>query len=1514
MSERRGEHLSYRPVAGLAGLISALARSKQRVPLLLALLTYPLLLPLASRVIAPYAPPFPGLGSPVGLAWLVVAPLPFFAFLWGPLHFAWVILFGKIHCPRERSRHYASVPLELPSGATWPPVSVHLPIHTEPWATIRPTLVSALETVADYNHATQAGGRRLANLVVSDDGLQLLIARQLDDFAALVRRTMRQLPPAVGRGEQAETALLHALLTLPELQGCDDPDFVEGLRRLCFYSLHQLTVVARPQHGVEGYQRRGEFAKASNLNATLQLDEALERYRIYHADCDAAAAWQAIRACARWRGFFVLSPACLGSLLLLLDKDSKTPTEVLRLTVPEFVAERDLAFTVHPTLVANATENLTTRLLAPGATLYHNYWLPYRARFGIPLFSGHSAMLRKQALRAIGYWPEDRIAEDYVCSLRLRQQKDRSGRYYFGRYVAFPGVVFSEEVPTRFIAFVQMLKKYTAGSIQMFINPLPRWWRDGILTTDIRRLLYASHVKPEDKLSVFLVLLWYLAMVPVVLVAVTSLHFLQAQHIATMALISVGLLAATNAPFWAAYFSAWRDQLDPFALRRVSPWLPLRHALPATLFHVGLPFHLFAAAAYRLMGDRKCFGSTQVKRWRGETVGATLTYIFRESGPAQLLALCHLLLVAIYLGWPAGASNMLRFVLCVQWGVATILAPYLFDEHLHRAIRRHLRVGTWLIRARRLGQLALLSDVYRRSTNWIGQRSLPTLILVASALLLVSQLDYNAPSVDESFYQVAGRRALTGGPLHYPYVTGSVYMWPLISHAAETLAGPLASRAVAALLVLATTALVFRLGGCAWTLFFPQQAAAGGRLAGCLASALFVTSPSVLWIGRLATYDALALMLLALGIWLLLSAMRQPNKRRLFLAAFFFVSATAASFSVLLSLPFVSLLCYYGVERSQRKILVVHFLVPTLFMLAVFFSLNHPFALAAIRNAINAPRDIPHTRLGALATLGEISRQLAPLAIIVTLGCLAIARRGSALQVRCAAAFVGGALSILGFFLLQGHTFTLERRLAMVSLILAPPAAAGISAMLMSGVNSGVARRVAYAATLLSVAFLYGYAQPLLRANQRGHVNMSPVLDALMAELIAAGSEGRMVVGYASYENRWYLKQKLERAFPGRVTVDESGPPRAGDWRRRLRDGWRPDLLVGVLADRYGDRLSRQRESAQNVALAAKYGYVLNKRVPVSDDRFGPAMVDILVRRGPKQRRHQRLWQPLPPAWLNRGPIVAYSPSGIDPTIGRDPTVSDLRDDLRLLRSEGFSGLITYTAAGVMSGLPALARSLGFGGTVIMGLADPQAIDELRAAVEQQRYVDAYCVGNEGLGHRYSRAELLARMRLLRSLTAKPVTTSEPVARYFDPQVGPWLLRHSDFILPIVHPYWARITSPLQAVAWTVSSYRDLSQRTRKAVLVKEVGLPHRGDRCCSHVSQRRYFSLLARTEVRFAFFEAFDQPWKTGSPVEPYWGLHDRRRRPYFDIGALLRMQRRNRNMRPWSRRAAPARNDESS
>ncbi|HUI90343.1 MAG TPA: hypothetical protein VLX61_16615 [Anaerolineales bacterium] len=244
---------------------------------------------------------------------------------------------------------------------------------------------------------------------------------------------------------------------------------------------------------------------------------------------------------------------------------------------------------------------------------------------------------------------------------------------------------------------------------------------------------------------------------------------------------------------------------------------------------------------------------------------------------------------------------------------------------------------------------------------------------------------------------------------------------------------------------------------------------------------------------------------------------------------------------------------------------------------------------------------------------------------------------------------------------------------------------------------------------------------------------------------------------------------------------------------------------------------------------------------------------------------------------VNRIRWVAYSSPHLDSDQGfYQPTPETIYQDLTVLRKAQFTGLITYGSAGIMgTQFPGIAQSLGFRG-IIMGIWSPTSQDELNNAQNAASLpiVLGYSIGNEGLSgarDRYSISILCSAIADLRSRTGRPVATSEDVDTY---DSRPGLLSVGDWLFPIAHPYWHSTKYPQDAVQWEQAQYSALQDKTGLFVFFKEVGLPTSGAYGLSDFNQDLFYRGLAETDVRFAYFEAFDQPSKTHASVEPHWGI----------------------------------------
>lgn len=246
---------------------------------------------------------------------------------------------------------------------------------------------------------------------------------------------------------------------------------------------------------------------------------------------------------------------------------------------------------------------------------------------------------------------------------------------------------------------------------------------------------------------------------------------------------------------------------------------------------------------------------------------------------------------------------------------------------------------------------------------------------------------------------------------------------------------------------------------------------------------------------------------------------------------------------------------------------------------------------------------------------------------------------------------------------------------------------------------------------------------------------------------------------------------------------------------------------------------------------------------------------------------------------------ICYAPTGYDPRRSAFPTEASIASDLELLKASGFDGIITYESNQPFFRIAGIARQMGL--MVIQGVWAPADRKELARAVELQDQVVAYCVGNEGLGTRYSLRELDQGATFLANRVRVPVTISEQIHVYYQ---HPELTDLGDWLFPIVHPHFANARSPEAATGWINANTGRLLQTARdrkqtKPLFVKEIGMPSAGDPMYSENEQARFLeSLMLTTKLQFALFEAFDRKgWEYVSSVEPHWGLfrYDRSGKP---------------------------------
>ena len=186
-------------------------------------------------------------------------------------------------------------------------------------------------------------------------------------------------------------------------------------------------------------------------------------------------------------------------------------------------------------------------------------------------------------------------------------------------------------------------------------------------------------------------------------------------------------------------------------------------------------------------------------------------------------------------------------------------------------------------------------------------------ILFAQAVLSARLFWSNTAFQDESLYLWAGRLELahlahgSAVPPFQTYFSGSPIIYPPLAALAANVGGLIGARLLSLTFMLATTMLLYFT---AKRLFSRGPALA--------AAALFAVFGLTDQLGAFATYDAMALCLLALAAWLVVMAQRRWTEPLLIAAAFSLALADATKYATVLWTPVVIALAVLAMPTEPR--------------------------------------------------------------------------------------------------------------------------------------------------------------------------------------------------------------------------------------------------------------------------------------------------------------------------------------------------------------------------------------------------------------------------------------------------------------------------------------------------------------------------------------------------------------------------------------------------------------------
>ncbi|KAF2454580.1 glycosyl transferase family group 2-domain-containing protein [Lineolata rhizophorae] len=397
----------------------------------------------------------------IRLAFLALTPVQIFF----TLFFAQVIVgciaqcIGPVRQMTLNSKYYsAKLPRRL-TNRPLPHVTIQCPVYKEGLASvIAPTVRSIKQAMSIYE--LQGG---TANMFINDDGLQLI-------------------------------------------------DEEERQARVNFYADHGIGWTARPKHGANGFQRRGKFKKASNMNFGLMLSNNVEqklacirRTPGWIQDDESKAYDAALKEVIEEDGrAWADGNIRVGDYIVLIDSDTRVPSDCLM----DAVSEMEQSPEVGIMQFSSGVMQVVHTYFENGITFFTNLIytaIKYTVSNGdVAPFVGHNAILRWSAIQQVSYddddgyekfWSESHVSEDFDMSLRLQVNG------YTIRLAAWAGEGFKEGVSLTVYDELARWEKYAYGCNELLFHPIRFWPVRGPFTELFRRFLF-SNIRFTSKITI----------------------------------------------------------------------------------------------------------------------------------------------------------------------------------------------------------------------------------------------------------------------------------------------------------------------------------------------------------------------------------------------------------------------------------------------------------------------------------------------------------------------------------------------------------------------------------------------------------------------------------------------------------------------------------------------------------------------------------------------------------------------------------------------------------------------------------------------------------------------------------------------------------------------------------------------------------------------------------------------------------------------------------------------------
>lgn len=271
-----------------------------------------------------------------------------------------------------------------------------------------------------------------------------------------------------------------------------------------YYDDHDIGWVARPGHNSNGFQRRGKFKKASNMNFTLNIsmkvEEAMET--VYRHDkwteWDEQDAYdrefqRILNEHGRAQGG---GNVRVGDIILLIDSDTRVPGDCLLDAASEFDASPELAILQHSCGVLQVSFDYFENAITWFTHYIYRSITLCAAGGDVAPFVGHNAFIRWTAVQEIvqdtpgsdykTWWSEEHVSEDFEMALKLQILG------YVVRLAGYTNGEFEEGVSLTIYDELNRWSKYAYGCNELVFNPLRFWIFRGPFTKLFRTFIFSN--------------------------------------------------------------------------------------------------------------------------------------------------------------------------------------------------------------------------------------------------------------------------------------------------------------------------------------------------------------------------------------------------------------------------------------------------------------------------------------------------------------------------------------------------------------------------------------------------------------------------------------------------------------------------------------------------------------------------------------------------------------------------------------------------------------------------------------------------------------------------------------------------------------------------------------------------------------------------------------------------------------------------------------------------------------